>query len=204
MKKLTPKAVLLPTAILIIICAVIAGLLAGTNALTKEPIAKQDEQKAQQTREIVMPGAGQYKELALENTGDFDAVEDCYAAYGKDGELLGYTMTASENGYGGPVQVMIGIDARTDSVSGVAVLSHSETPGLGANAQKTDFTDQYKQKIPESGYSVIKNAEPKEGEIQALTGATITSNAVTKAVNSALDLYENALKGKEPDKNMFK
>ena len=70
----------------------------------------------------------------------------------------------------------------------MSILSQDETPGLGANATKSEFTDQYKQKAQE--LEVIKNAEPADGEIQAITGSTITSQAVTDAVNKAVAAYE--------------
>ena len=81
---------------------------------------------------------------------------------------------------------MIGID-KDGAVTGVEFLSISETAGLGMNAQKETFRDQFKGKNSE--ITVVKTA-PGDDEIQALTGATITSNAVTKSVNTALKLYE--------------
>lgn len=188
MKKLNPKAIIKPTLVLFIICLVIAALLAGTNLMTKDPIAQQAELKAQQARQTVMPDAAAFEQKTL---GDTDA--QCYAAADKDGRLVGYTFTTAAKGYGGDVQVMTGIDARSGEISGVAILSQSETPGLGANAVKPDFTGQYRQAVPEEGFDVIKNAQPKDGEIAAMTGATITSKAVTAAVNEAVRYYEEYL-----------
>ena len=85
-----------------------------------------------------------------------------------------------EAGCGGTVQVMTGIDT-AGSITGVVILSHGETPGLGANAERASFTDQYKQAAPENGIALVKNKAPAAGEVEALTGATITSRAVTDA-----------------------
>ena len=97
------------------------------------------------------------------------------------------------SGYGGTVSVMTGIDAE-GSITGVVILSHDETPGLGANATKSSFLDQYLQPAPEGGLSVVKYQTPSDGQIEAMTGATVTSTAVTNAVNQAIEQYY-AVKG---------
>lgn len=191
MKNLNAKAILTPVLVLFLICLIVAGLLGGTNALTKDPIEEQSQLKAQQARQTVLPQAKSFKQVELSDT---DA--QCYAALNEDEQILGYTITTAAKGYGGDVQVMTGIDAAEGKITGVSILSQSETPGLGANAVKPEFTGQYKQALPESGFNVIKNAQPKDGEIEAMTGATITSKAVTDAVNEAVALYtENLTKG---------
>ena len=88
---------------------------------------------------------------------------------------------------------MTGIDAE-GAITGVVILSHDETPGLGANAEKPDFLNQFLQQAPEGGLKVIKYQTPGEGQIQAMTGATVTSTAVTNAVNQAIAQY-NTVKG---------
>ena len=190
MKKLNPKEIIVPIAVLLIICVGVTAILAAVNNLTKEPIAQQAQQKAEQARAVVLPNAESFEQVSAE----LDGVSDAYKGI-KNGETVGYTFTASSNGYGGAVEVMVGIDSASGEISGVSILSQSETPGLGANAVKSEFTDQYKQKAQE--ITVIKNAEPKDGEIEALTGATITSKAVTSAVNNAVAAYEEIVKGGE-------
>lgn len=184
MKNLNAKAILTPALVLFLICMIVAGLLGGTNALTKEPIEEQSQLKAQQARKTVLPQAKGFEQVSLSGT---DA--ECYAALNEDDEILGYAITTAAKGYGGDVMVMTGIDAVEGKVTGVSILSQNETPGLGANAVRPEFTGQYKQALPEGGFDVIKNAQPKDGEIAAMTGATITSKAVTDAVNEAVSLY---------------
>ena len=89
---------------------------------------------------------------------------------------------------------MTGISSE-GTVTGISFLSINETPGLGMNAQKDSFKDQYKQTVPENGFTLIKSGEASEGEINAMTGATITSNAVTKAVNAAITQYNEIKEG---------
>lgn len=189
MRKLNPKEIIMPIVVLLVICIGVTAILAAVNNVTAEPIAQQAAQKAEQARAVVLPDAEEYEKLDFEA----DGVSECYKGV-KGGETVGYTFTASANGYGGAIEVMVGIDS-SGEISGVSILSQSETPGLGANAVKTEFTDQYKQSAQE--IKVIKNAEPGDGEIEALTGATITSTAVTNAVNSAVAAYEEMVKGGE-------
>ena len=108
--------------------------------------------------------------------------------------MAGYVITTEAKGYGGTIEVMTGITA-DGSVSGVVLLSQNETPGLGANATKESFTEQYQQAVPESGFEVIKSGAAADGQIQAMTGATITSRAVTDAVNLAVEKYQTLEKG---------
>ena len=89
---------------------------------------------------------------------------------------------------------MTGI-SKDGKVTGVNLLETSDTPGLGLNAQDASFRDQYKQKVPDSGqFEVNKSGKTGDGQIAALTGATITSRAVTDAVNQAVKTF-NTVKG---------
>ena len=182
MNGLNAKTVLAPTAVLLVICILVSAALAGTNLLTRDRIAEAAAQKAEESRMVVLPGAETFEEK-----------DGHYAGLDGSGETVGYVFETEGKGYGGTVKVMTGID--TDgSITGVVILSHSETPGLGANAEKESFREQYKQPVANlaGGISVVKFQTPKEGEIQAMTGATITSTAVTNAVNSAIEQYQNA------------
>ena len=91
----------------------------------------------------------------------------------------------SAKGYGGDIDLMVGIDT-SGKVTGVSILSISETAGLGMNAKNESFINQYMGK---SGTIGVSKNGASDTEIQALTGATITSKAVTSAVNTALSLY---------------
>lgn len=179
--KLDAKSVLAPVAVLFAICVVVAAALAGTNALTRDRIAQAAAQKAEESRMVVLPGAESFEE------------KDGHYAGMAGGQAVGYVFETESKGYGGTVKVMTGISTEGE-ITGVVVLSHSETPGLGANAEKESFREQYKQPVGDlaGGISVVKFQAPAEGEIQAMTGATITSAAVTNAVNSAIELYQEA------------
>lgn len=177
------KEIIRPAAILFVICVAVSAALAGTNLLTEDRIAQAAAQKAEESRMVVLPGAESFEER-----------DGHYAGLDSAGQTVGYVFETEAKGYGGTVRVMTGISTE-GSVTGVVILSHSETPGLGANAEKESFRDQYKEQPVSNlagGIQVVKFQAPKEGEIQAMTGATITSRAVTDAVNQAIEDYQNA------------
>ncbi len=168
--------VIKPAAILFAICVAVAAALAGANLLTEEKIVEQQALKAEQSRKVVLPGADSFEEG-----------EGCYL--GKSGsDTVGYVFETEGKGYGGTVRVMTGID-REGTITGIVILEHGETPGLGANAEKEAFRSQFQKKAPENGLQVVKFQTPGEGEVEALTGATITTKAVTNAVNAAIEQY---------------
>lgn len=180
--KMNAKDILKPSLTLFIICLVVTALLAGTNLLTKDRIAEQAEIMAGESRKVVLSDADDFEE------------KDGYYVGLKGGETVGYVFETESKGYGGTVKVMTGISA-DGMITGVVVLEHGETPGLGANAERTTFTDQYKQAVPAEGITLVKNRDAGEGEIEALTGATITSRAVTSAVNLAVEQYDTVKGG---------
>lgn len=178
MKKFSIGDILKPTVVLTVICIITSALLAVTNSMTAQKIADQAIEKELKTRQIVLADAHEFVD---ETSGDIS-----YCT-GKDagGNTIGYVFTTSAKGYGGDVKIMVGVKA-DGTVSGVQTLELSETPGLGMNAQNPSFLEQFIGKT--LGVAVNKNT-PGENEIKALTGATITSKAVTLAVNTALDYY---------------
>ena len=134
------------------------------------------------------------RKIVLPQADTFESQEDgAYYTGLAGGELAGYVFETGASGYGGTVSVMTGIDVE-GNITGVVILSHDETPGLGANATKSSFLDQYLQPAPEGGLSVVKYQTPSDGQIEAMTGATVTSTAVTNAVNQAIEQYY-AVKG---------
>lgn len=184
--KLNAKDVIIPTLVLFLVSLLVTAALAGTNLLTKDQIKVQNELAAQASRKVVLPTAETFEE----------APDKSYYI-GKDagGQTVGYVFSTQSNaGYGGAVGVMTGI-ASDGNVTGVVILSHNETPGLGANAEKESFRNQYLQQATANGFTVVKSGTPGDGEILAMTGATITSNAVTEAVNKAEEQFQSVKEG---------
>lgn len=184
-------SILKPGITLFVIAAIAAGILGYVNAITAEPIAQQVQIAKDNAMKNVFPSAESFEEAADYSPADGAAVKSYSKALDTSGSLLGYAVTAASKGYGGDVTLMIGIDTQ-GVVTGVNVTGHSETPGLGANAANPAFSDQFAGK---SGELAVVKTVPGDNEIQAITSATITSKAVTLAVNEALSFYAENLQG---------
>lgn len=180
MKKISIKEILIPTVALFIFCLVATALLAGTNMITKDKIAENAVQTEIQSRNIVLPEGKTYGEVTSLDNG----VTYCIG-YDADGKEAGYVFTTGAKGYGGTVSVMVGMDTE-GNITGVEILSHSETPGLGANATKDDFKGRF---IGKSGILTVNKSSNEGQDVQAITAATITSKAVVNAVNLATETY---------------
>ena len=180
---------------LLIISAVAALLLAFTNSVTADTIAKRSEQANAEARKLVLESAQDFEEVKDIKTDNSKGVEvsEIYEAKDASGNTVGYTLKVLPSGYGGTIELMVGIDSANGQVSGINVVSNSETAGLGAKSTDPEFSDQYKGK-PLEELSVLKNGTPGDTEIKAISGATITSTAVTNGVDAAIEVYNNSLK----------
>ena len=170
---------------LFLITAISALLLALVNNITAPMIAANEEQSVQDALRVVMPEADVFEEkdkgnaaAAAEEKYESDIIE-LYDAK-KDGETVGICAIVETKGYDTGLRSAVGVDA-DGTVTGVEIISHQETPGLGANAEKEEFRSQYTGKVGE--ISVVKSGA-EENEINAISGATMTSDGVTRAVNT--------------------
>ncbi len=183
--------------LILTIITVIAGLGLGlVYEITKEPIAATEEQAKKEAWQAVFTdvNADEFEPLEVDESAAETAISDlgikavvnevCKA--GDEGYIV--TVTDKE-GYGGDIKVTVGIQ-NNGTVSGVSILSISETAGLGMRATESSFQEQYVGKNTEHFY-VSKDGG--EGEaIDAISGATITSRAFTGAVNTAIGYCKNA------------
>ena len=161
-----------------ILCAitfVAALLLAGVNKITSPKIAAAAEEAAKEAMEQLIPA---------DNYDPAEDMDDVYVAT-KEGEIVGYCVNVTVTGFGGDVKMMVGLDF-AGTVKGIEILSHSETAGLGAKADTDEFKDRFKDKSP--ALSVVKTPTENASEVQAITGATITSKAVAEGVKKAYDM----------------
>ena len=168
--------------------AILFGITAGTGlilgavqAVTEEPIARQRTAQKNAALAETLPGATQFEAVDLAEVhglvGEVSA--------GRSGDaVLGHCFSVNVKGFGGPMTVLVGID-KTGTVTGVSILEMSETPGLGARSTEPAFRGQFKGKGPKGGLQVSKTPPENERQIQAISGATISSRAVTRAVNAA-------------------
>lgn len=160
---------------LLIITGLVAAALAGVNAITEPIIEAINAQKTQEAIEAVLPGGGEALESFSDETGLVKAV------YASD---MGYAVQVTPSGFGGEIDMMVGIG--TDGkVLNISIISHAETPSLGAVAAAASsagesFRGQF------AGQSGELAVSKDGGTIDAITSATITSRAVTEGVNAAL------------------
>ena len=197
---------LLKDAIALMLITIVAGCLLGVvHMVTEKPIALQQEKTKQETYQNVFPEAKSFievkehsnelvqkalKEQGLEqynNIDEFLAVSDSENA-SADANVIGYVMTITNSeGYGGDITFTIGLTL-DGTVKDIAFTALNETAGLGMKAAEESFISQYRDKQVES-YMVTKSGAAADGEIDALSGATITSSAVTNGVNAGLAYY---------------
>ncbi len=172
------KDYLVPTVTLFVICLVATLLLGFTNQVTApiiEQLAIETEIKSRQT---VFADASSFGEANILEDGT-----SVVAAFDESGATIGHVVVNTAKGYGGDISVMTGVDAN-GKVTGINILSHAETAGLGAKATEASFREQFIGLI--GGITVSKD-KAGENSIDAITGATITSRAVTDAVNAAIE-----------------
>ncbi len=184
MKENKVKAILIPAVSLLIICVVVTALLGVTNSVTAPKIEQLAAETEAAAKQAVLTDAVSFsEEKQIEKDGN---AYTYYEGFSAEESTVGYVFRTSAKGYGGDIAVMVGV--KTDgTVAGVNILSISETAGLGMNATNESFLAQFLGKSGTIG--VMKNGS-SETEIQALTGATITSKAMASAVNQALALFE--------------
>lgn len=196
------KNTIVKDTLILFIITLIAGFgLASVYGITKEPIAQANYDKQQNAYKTVFPEAAEFAELpgfdsvaATELSGctNGDTVNACVQAVGADGSLLGYVITVTDpNGYSGDITFSMGVTL--DGVlNGYSITTINETPGLGMKAKEAAFSDQFAGKSVEA-FTVTKAAPASDAEIQAITGSTITSDAVTGGVNTGLAYYRELM-----------
>ncbi|MCI8373449.1 MAG: RnfABCDGE type electron transport complex subunit G [Lachnospiraceae bacterium] len=177
----------------------IAGLALGlVYDITKDPIAKQHQLTKERACKSVFKEADSFDtEHALDVSKASEvlkeeyegcSIEEVIPALDKDGTCIGYAMTVTcSEGYGGDITFMMGVTI-DGTLNGIDFLTLNETAGLGMNAKEDNFKNQFQGKQAEK-LDVTKNDSPGEDEIQAISAATITSNAVTKGVNAGLAYF---------------
>ncbi len=160
---------------LLIICLVVAGIVSLVNEVTKTRYAElQEEQKQESMASIFGLEKVTYEELGNE-----------VYRISQNGETVGYCVQTVTAGFGGDMTLMVGFRDDADyPIAGVQILSHSETPGLGAKANDASYLSQYNGK---SGELALHD------DIDAISGATISSRAVLSGVNSARETLLNSL-----------
>lgn len=181
--------------ILFAICAIAALALGATNQMTAPVIEERNIQANNESRQNVLPEAKEFKQMDDKVFKEVTSLEEGLIAEvyeGTDGsETVGYTIKTLPKGYGGQIELIVGV-SKDGKVTGINIGNMSETPGLGSKAAEPAFKDQFNNK-PASELTLVKGNASGEDQIQAISGATITSTAVTKGVNAAIEVFNSSL-----------
>ena len=184
---------------------VVSGLLLGVvYGITKEPIAQAQENTKQEAYRTVLSDASEFEtvefdadtaaSLLSENGYTSDVITEIAEGTDASGATVGYVISVqSSEAYDGSLSLSVGI-ASDGTVKGIEMLDISETAGLGMKADEAEFKDQFKDKNVQK-FTYTKTGEDGDDKIDAISGATITTNAVTNAVDSALVYFQNELGG---------
>ena len=169
--------------VLIVVGIFSGGSLAVMYKFTQAPIQDTQQKELREAVFKVIPDAKDYKEIkAIDST-------IIYKVMGQDGETAGYAVAGEGGRFQGNIKLMIGLDEKMESITGIEILESMETPGLGERIKDESFRSQFLgMKIPAgTAIECVKNEKNKKGtDIQAITGATISSEAVVKIVNGLI------------------
>ena len=201
------KKNLLKDILVFVVITVAASLsLAMVNSITKDPIARQNEKIIQDSYRSVFKEGQNFdnnKQINQLVKNFPNVIKDKKYNFGENGividdvlvvtndkkELIGHVVkVTTEDGYGGDITLVVGIDTN-DEITGIEVLSIDETGGLGMNAKNDNFKNQYYYKSV-TDFKITKTGKQNEDEIDALSGATITSSAFNNAINGALAINQ--------------
>lgn len=189
----------------ITLITLVAGLALGVvNDITADPIARQAAKAKEEAYTAVFEDAASFEEVTVDGVEDYldengfgaQDIDEIMAAKDTDGKELGYAFTVTTaEGYGGDIQFAMGI--REDgTLNGISILSIGETAGLGMRANTDEFKNQFKDRNVEK-FVYTKNGAAAEDEIDALSGATVTTNAMTNGVNAGLCAFRYVKGGNE-------
>lgn len=192
-------------ALILFAITLIAGLMLGVvNDITKEPIAQQEQKAKNEACQNVFAAADSFEAQELADSAQIEQVladagisgadiDELMAAKDASGALLGYVITVTDHeGYGGDIQFSMGI-TNEGTLNGISLLSISETAGLGMRAGEV-LVPQFSDKNV-SRFTYTKTGVTADSEIDAISGATITTNAVVNGVNAGLAYFDKILKG---------
>lgn len=193
------KNKIIKDALALTLITLVAGVaLGGVYEITKDPIAKQEAQAKAEAYEQVFTDAAAFEEVEMDDTliqtirDQLDqegykaqSIEEVMRAEDQSEETLGYAFTVvTSEGYGGDIQFSMGVQ-NDGTLNGISILSIGETAGLGMNADTPAFKDQFVGKQVEK-LQYTKNGATQDDEINAISGATVTTNAMTNGVNAGL------------------
>lgn len=191
------RDIIKPALTLFVVCLVVSLSLAFTYSATKGKIEEITRLDAEKAKKAVLTDIDAFYEIEgsselIKSKPEFEPVKEIYA--GKKGNAVaGYVFKTVTKGYGGAIEVIVGVDIH-GKVTGIKMGSNNETPGLGSKASEGPFKSQLVNIMPKEKLQVVKAKKTKVEEIEAISGATITSKAVVEAVQASLDVSKELIK----------
>lgn len=176
--------------LVLLVITSVAGLILGfTNDLTQGIIQERALAETRVALEALMPEADDFSIVEGIAEGN---ISDVYEGL-KSGDIIGYTIKVHPQGYGGAIEMLVGISSE-GRITGVKIGENSETPGVGSKVADASFVDQFLGKETGNDFIITKGGETGDEYIQAISGATVSSTAVVEGVNEARALFVNMLK----------
>ncbi len=160
--------------ILGLICILAAGSLAYVYSITKPKIEQYKREALLDSLKLVIPGAVKFDETIADKK---------WTGYDSNGTAVGVAIKTMATGYGGPIQILFGMN-NEKKITKIIIIDQNETPGLGTKIKTEGFLNQYEGKSQDE--VVLKKDDPQNGQIDAITAATISSRAVTNAINKSM------------------
>ena len=194
---------MIKNALILFAITLVAGVLLGlVYQVTKDPIAYQEKLAQDKANQSVFASATTFEDIEINETeaeadlAEYPGVsfESVKKALDSAGNILGYVIQVKSKGYGDFIEYTVGI-TEEGNINGISIIKIAETPGLGMNAEKV-IAPQFVDKDA-TFFKVVKSGQLSDAstEIEAISGATITSRAVTNGVDAAVSYFENVLKG---------
>ncbi|MEP0860324.1 MAG: FMN-binding protein [Ignavibacterium sp.] len=174
-------------ATLTLIGIIAGGSLSLVNNWAAPKIALNQKAETERAIFLVHQDGKNYEPL---NTNGFEV----FKVYDEQKNSLGYSLVYSGNGFQGKIKIMIGITEDLNKITSIEILEQSETPGLGTKILEPPYKDQYKGLTPVPAIKLVKGIPPENpNEVQAITGATISSRSVVNIVNEGISKLRESL-----------
>ena len=183
------KEVVRITSVLTLVCLICALLLSVVHGLANKKIEINKEKRVEKALTTLAPEAAKVEKITIEK-------ETIYKLFDQEENLIGYGFIASGQGYQGEIKMMVVSDKSLEYLKGIEVVESLETPGLGAKIQEDPFKSQFKGLKVTEDMVCVKDEATREGQIKAITGATVSSRAVVNILNKRLKEIRKLIKAK--------
>ena len=173
--------------VLTIVCVICAFFLSFVYKNAQTEIKNNQKKRIEDAIDALAPQAQTIQKIDIEN-------QEVYELTDKKDNLIAYAFLAQGQGYQGKIKILAIINSGLDKLEGIEIVGSIETPGLGAKIQEADFKDQFKNLMVTVPIECIKDTPSKKNQITAITGATVSSRAVTNILNKQIKNFKQALK----------